>query len=146
MNSLIPRQPFGGLMSLHRAMNHMLGSALVRPPLFGPLGIDLALDMYETNGDFVVKATMSGVEPEDIHISVLGDALTIRAEIKAEKNVEEHRYLLRERSHGNFSRTITLPSGVEADKAQAEFEQGMLTLTIPKSRKAKTNSIQVKVK
>ena len=146
MYSLIPREHFRGLMSRHGATDHVFGSAFVGPRFFGPFGTGLALDMYETEDAVVVKATMPGAKPEDIEISVLGDVLTIKGEIKVEKDVENKRYVFRERSHGEFSRTVTLPREVEADKADAEFEHGMLTLTIPKSERAKSRSIEVKVK
>jgi HSP20 family protein len=144
--SLMPWAPFRGLMSRHGATDRVFGSDFVRPRFFGPFGAGLALDMYETEDELVVKATMPGAKPEDIEISVLGDVLTIKGEVKVEKDVENKRYVFRERSHGKFSRTVTLPREVEADKAEAEFEHGMLTLTIPKCERAKSRSIEVKVK
>ena len=147
MSSLVKWEPFEGLMSLEKAMDRLLENTFVRPSFFGPLfGEELALDMYETDNDVVIKAALPGVKPEDIQISVVGNTLTIKGEVKEEEEVEERNYIRRERRYGKFARSVALPGEVEADKAKAEFENGILTLTIPKAEEAKPKTIEVKVK
>ena len=146
MRSLMRWEPFVGPMSLQGAIQRLLESSFVRPSLFRPLGLDLALDMYETDDDLVVKAMVPGVNPEDIQITVTGDTLTIKGETRKEEELEGRNYIRQERSYGAFSRSIALPGNVNADKTEAEFEDGILTLTVPKVEEAKRKSIQVKVK
>ena len=81
---------------------------------------------------------------EDIQISIEGDTLRIRGELEAEHEEEGRDYFLRERRVGNFSRSITLPVAVDADKAKADFEDGVLTITLPKIEAEKPKMITVK--
>jgi len=112
---------------------------------FEPLA-EVAVDMYETKDDVVVKATLPGVKPEDLQVRVEGGILHIDAETKSEEKVEEKNYVRRERRYGKVSRSIALSSDVYADKASAEFEQGILTLKLPKREEVKAKSVQIKVK
>jgi HSP20 family protein len=93
-----------------------------------------------------VKATLPGVKADDIKISVTGDVLTIRGEVKHEEEVKNAAYHLRERSYGSFSRSIPLPTSVVADRAHAEFEDGVLTLRLPKAEEVRPKTIAVKAK
>jgi len=106
----------------------------------------LAVDMYETDEDVVVKTSVPGVKPEDIDITITGDTLTIKGEVKAEEKIERANYIRQERRYGAFSRSLTLPTSVVAEKAKAEFENGVLTLTLPKSEEVKPKTIKVKAK
>ena len=87
-----------------------------------------------------------GVKPEDIDVSVVGDTLTIKGETKSEEQFEEGSYIRKERHFGSFQRTFSLPASVASDKAKAEFENGVLTLTLPKTEAAKPKSIKVTMK
>lgn len=109
-------------------------------------GAALAVDMYETDDDVVVKTALPGIDPDDVEISVTGDSLTIKGETKAEEEVEKGNYVCRERRFGAYSRSLTLPVSVKAEKAEAEYENGVLTLRLPKVEEAKPKAIQVKVK
>jgi HSP20 family protein len=102
--------------------------------------------MYQTQDDIVVKAAIPGVKPDDINISVTGDILTIKGELKQEEKIEEGGYLRQERRFGQFCREFSLPTQVSADKAKAEFEHGVLTLRLPKAEAVKPKSITVKAK
>jgi HSP20 family protein len=102
--------------------------------------------MIQTEDDVIVKATLPGVKPEDLQLSVTGEVLTLRGEIKQEEEVKDATYHLKERSYGSFSRSISLPAQVVADKAKAEFENGVLTLVLPKAEEVRPKSISVKVK
>jgi HSP20 family protein len=106
----------------------------------------LAIDMYETPESVVVKTAVPGVKPEDIDITIAGNSLTIVGETKAEDKVEEENYIRRERRYGRFSRSIALPGSVQGERAEATFEHGLLTLTIPKAEEAKPKVIKVKSK
>jgi HSP20 family protein len=106
----------------------------------------LAIDIYETADSVVVKTSVPGVKPEEIDITITGNTVTIAGETKAEEKVEEENYIRRERRYGRFSRSVTLPSGVKTEKAEATFEHGLLTLTIPKAEEAKPKVIKVKSK
>jgi HSP20 family protein len=108
-----------------------------------------AIDMYHTDDDVVVKATLPGVRPEDLNISVTSDVLTIRGEVKEETSSNGGNganYHVRERRYGSFSRSLPLPTAVIAENARAEFENGILTLTLPKAEEVRPKTITVKAK
>jgi HSP20 family protein len=104
------------------------------------------MDLYQTDDAVVVKMGLPGVEPEDIQVSVTDGVLTIRGEVKEEKEEKEKTYRLRERRYGSFSRSVTLPSNVNVEKSDAQFENGVLTLSFPKAEEAKPKTIVVKAK
>ena len=106
----------------------------------------LHLDMAETEDDVVVQAAIPGVKPDEINISVSGDTLTIRGEVKEDDELEENNYHIREMRRGSFTRSVLLPSKVIADKAKAKFENGILKLTLPKAEEVKPKTISVKAK
>ena len=103
----------------------------------------LPLDISENDNEFIVKASLPGIRPEDVQITVHGDTLTIRGEMKAEQEKKDEHYHLRERRYGLFQRTVRLSAPVVADQAQAEFENGVLTLTLPKAEEAKPKQIKI---
>jgi HSP20 family protein len=130
-------------------MNQLLEDSIVRPRSgeLAPRAMGrLAIDMYETDEAVVVKSAIPGVDPADIDISIHGDTLTIKGETKMDETVEEENYHYRERYYGAFSRTLTIPVSVQADGAEAEFEDGILTLTLPKVEELKPKAIKVKTK
>jgi len=93
----------------------------------------LPLDLYETDDAVVAQATLPGVKPEDVEITITSETLTIRGESKHEEEQKKRNYYRQESWYGSFARSITLPSQVEADKAEAVFENGVLKLTMPKT-------------
>jgi HSP20 family protein len=104
----------------------------------------LPVDAYSTDNELIIKASVPGVDPEDVQITIEGDTLTIKGELKAPlENVDYH---IQERRHGAFGRTLTLNVPVEAEQAEATFERGELTLVIPKSEEIRPKVIQVKSK
>ncbi len=140
-------EPFRELVSLREAMNRLFEESFVRPwGAFPRWAEGPAVDMYETDNAVVVKAAMPGVDPKDVEISVTGDTLTIRGEVKKEEQVKEENYLRRERYYGSFCRSFLLPTRVVADDAEAVFENGVLTLTLPKAEEVKPKTIKVKAK
>jgi HSP20 family protein len=94
----------------------------------------------------MVKTAVPGVKPEDIDISIVGNSLTIKGETKAEEKVEKQDYILQERHYGSFERSMRLPDGVLADKTEASFKDGILTLTVPKAAEARPKTIKVQAK
>ena len=91
------------------------------------------MDIYQTPNEVVVKAALPGLKPEDVNIDIAGDTLTIKGESKAEQEIKREDYLYREKRYGAFCRSVLLPSGLKADKAEATMEDGILTVTIPKA-------------
>ncbi len=148
MSSLMRRDPSREIVSLRDMMDRMFEDAFVTPRgwLMQAAGGEPLLDMYETNDSVVVKTALPGVKPEQVDITITGDTLTMRGETKEEQEIKEENYLRRERRFGHFSRTVSLPGGLQTDRAEASFENGELTLRIPKSEQAKPKSVKVKPK
>jgi HSP20 family protein len=104
----------------------------------------LAVDVYQTDDHVVIKSAIPGVKPEDIDISLTGDILTIKGESKSEEEVKEEDFVRREMRYGSFARTVAVPVPVVADKAEAQFDNGVLTLTLPKAEETKPKTIKIK--
>lgn len=103
----------------------------------------VALDVAESDDEFVVKASLPGIAPDDLEITFNDDKLTIQGEVKEEKEIEEAHYHLRERRYGSFSRSIKLPSGIDADHIEANYESGVLELHLPKVEEVKPKKISI---
>jgi len=138
-------EPYREMISLRDAMNSLLQDSFVRP--LSMLGegnaMMLPLDVVEDENEFIVKASMPGVRPEDVHITVHGNDVTMRGEIKADEERQDSHYHIRERRYGMFQRTVSLTTPISPDKAQAHFENGVLTLTLPKAEEAKPKEIRI---
>lgn len=135
--------PFGDFLTLRQAVDRMFDEPFFRP-FHG--GSDLgapALDVRTTADALVVEAALPGVKPEDVDITVENGTLAIRAESSSESREGEGEYLVREITRGSFVRTISLPNGLEADKAEATFENGVLLLRIPKVEQVKPRQIRI---
>jgi HSP20 family protein len=149
MAELVRWNPARDAVSLREAMDRLFEESFLRPDLFGggesPASA-LPLDMYETESDVVVKASVPGVKPEDIQVTVTGDLLTIKGEFKTEEKTEKRNFLRQERRYGSFCRQLGLPSGVDSGKAEASFENGILTLTLPKVEAVKPKTVRVVAK
>ncbi|MBI4548049.1 MAG: Hsp20/alpha crystallin family protein [Ignavibacteriae bacterium] len=104
------------------------------------------VDIAEQENDYVVKVDLPGVNKSDVKITVQNDVLTIRGEKKQEKEKKGENYHRVERSYGSFQRSFTLPSSVMSDKIEASYDNGVLTITLPKVEEAKPKEIEVKVK
>ncbi len=151
MASLKRWDPFREMVSLREAMDRLFEDSVVRPlggyPLLQREGVGtLAIDMYETDNDVVVKTSLPGVNPDDVDVTVTGNTLTIKGKTKSDVDETEGSYHYRERRYGMFQRTVTLPTEVEAGKADADFEDGVLTLRLPKVEEAKPKQISIKAK
>jgi HSP20 family protein len=149
MSNLIRWEPAREMMTLREAMDRLLNDAFTRPLSFnGGAWSVPAVDMYQTDNDVVIKAALPGIKAEEVQINVTGEMLTIKGEVKQEEQQKgrEKAYHLREQRWGMFERSISLPTEVDADKAKADFENGVLTVTLPKAEKAKPKSITIKAK
>src|SRR3990172_2488609 len=127
--SMIRWDPARDIMSLRHAMDRLFEESVVRPSSFSfEVGTgNIPVDMYQTDDAVVIKAPLAGVKPEEVDISITDDAITIKAEQKEEKEIEEKDYVRREIRYGMVSRSLSLPVDVKADKAEANFENGVLT-------------------
>jgi HSP20 family protein len=147
--NLIRWDPFRELVGMRQAMDRLLEGGYARPsrPLVGwTEWAQPSLDMYQTPKEVVVKASLPGVNPEDVDIEISGNTLTIKGETTKEEKSEEEDYLCRECHYGSYYRSITLPQAVKGDKAVATFEDGVLTLSVPKTAVEKPKKIEVKAK
>lgn len=136
--------PFGEFVTLRQAMDRFFDDNFVggRVWPFDTTGT-LPLDVTNANDALVVDAALPGMKPEDVQITVEDGTLTIRAESHVESETHEGETLIKEIRRGSLSRAVALPSGLEADKATATFENGVLHLRIPKAEAVKPRQIQI---
>lgn len=146
MNNLTRWEPAREMMTLREAMDRLFDDAFTRPLSFNTSWSVPAIDMYQTDDEVVVKAAVPGIKPDEVQISVTGDMLTIKGEVKAQEEKKERTYHLREQRWGAFERSVMLPTDVVADKAKADFENGVLTITLPKAEEVRPKTITVKAK
>lgn len=102
-----------------------------------------AVDVFDTQDAVVLKAELAGMNPDDIQIEVEDNVLTIKGERKFEEKVDEERYYRVERRFGSFQRSLALPQGVKADQIEAAYDEGILTVTVPKAEQEKPKRIEV---
>jgi len=137
--------PFRDAVSLREAMNTLLQDSFVHPgnsPARAAYAA-LPLDVRETEHNFVIKAALPGVKPDDVQITVHGDTLTIRGDSRADEDKKGEHWHLRERRFGTFQRSVSLATAVNSEKAEAHYDLGVLTLTLPKAESAKPRQIKV---
>lgn len=141
--------PFREALTLRDAMNRLFEDSFVRPSSTQSAqlgtGYGLALDVEESGDNYTVRASLPGFKPEDVQVQVVGDTLSISAQYNSEQESNENNYLLKERRMGSVSRTITLPQRVQSDQAQATFDNGELTLTLPKAEEVRPRQIKIDV-
>src|SRR5437867_6957484 len=139
-------EPSRGATTLQEQLNRVLGDMLERAgdesnlTPWAP-----AVDIFETEHELVVKADLPDVNPQDLDIRVESNILTIRGERKFDKKVNEDNYLRIERSYGSFSRSFSLANSVNSEAIKADYQNGVLTLSIPKREEAKPKQIKVNV-
>jgi HSP20 family protein len=143
MANLIRSDPFRELRSIHSAMDQLFdtnftGNRWAR-------AWDFPMDVLENESSYVIKASIPGINPDDIEVIFENNILTVKGEARDYQEVDNVRFHLRERTFGEFSRSVSLPTSIDDAKIQAEYDAGVLTLTLPKSEEAKPKRIQVKV-
>ena len=139
--------PFGELLSLRQAMDRLFEDSYVRPRAGWAGGgaevSPVALDVAAGTDALQIQAALPGVRPEDVEITVEDGTLSIRGTSREERNENEGGYVVQEIRRGEFSRSISLPSGLEPDRAEATFENGILSLRIPKAEQTKPRQIRI---
>lgn len=146
MSNLIRWEPVREMMSLREAMDQLFNDTFTRPVSISGGSVIPAIDLYQNNDLVVVKAALPGLKADDVQISVTADVLTLHGEFKQENEQKDTTYHIREQRFGSFERSIMLPSDVQTDKAKADFENGILTITLPKAESVKPKTISIKAK
>ena len=146
--NIVRWEPFREITSLRDAMDRLFEDSFVSVPhLWSARGtLELPVDMHQTDNDLVIKASLPGFKPEEVDISINDGTLNIKGEHKEEEEVKEDNYFYKERRYGAFSRSLPIPVKVKSNKAEAAFEDGVLTLTLPKAEEVKPKRIKVKAK
>jgi HSP20 family protein len=137
--AMVRFDPFAEMMPLREVMNRLFEDSVVRPNGVLPRGVSVPLDVYTEGDDYVLEVALPGIDPNSVDVSVLGSQVTFSGEYTAAP--EGRSYLHRERTFGHFERTVTLPTELDASKAHAHFEHGLLRLTVPKAEAAKPRRI-----
>ena len=138
--------PFGELVSLRQAMDRLFEDSFVRPRMWVGSALEsssLALDAQMNQDELLVQAALPGVKPENVEITIENGTLTIAGESQSETKDENNQYLLQEIRRGSFVRSVTLPNGLEPDKTTASFDNGVLTLRIPRADQVKPKTIKI---
>ncbi len=146
MSNLTLWEPMREMITLREAMDRLFDDAFTRPLSISGVSASPAIDMYQTDDNVVVKAALPGLNPEDVDITVTGETLTLRGEFKQETEQKDINYHVREQRSGSFQRAIMLPTDVQANKAKADFDNGILTITMPIAEEVKPKSITIKAK
>jgi len=146
--TLIRRDPFEAMLPLREAMNRLFEESFIGPRFEFLTPRSFPVDIYESEDKlfYVIEAALPGFKPEELHITAMGDTLTISAVKKEEEKLEKETYVRQERYTGEMTRTFTLPTVIDAEKIEAVFEHGVLKLSIPKAEEVKPKEIPIKVK
>ena len=145
MSNLTRWEPAREMMTLREAMDRLFDDAFTHPLSMsdGWSTSTPAIDMYQTDDEIVVKASLPGFKADEVQINITGDVLTLKGEVKHEEEKNNKSWHIREQRWGSFQRVVALPTNVVSDKAQAEFENGILTITLPKAEEVKPKTITV---
>ena len=138
-------EPFADLRKLENRLARMWDRF---PPFFGS-GMEewtVPLDIREQDGQLIVEASVPGMKADQIEVEIEDDVLTIKGETRTEKEEKKKGYLLKERSEGSFYRTVRLPEGVDGDRAESAYADGILTVTMPKKPATHPKKVTVNVK
>lgn len=142
----INRRPDGGYLSLRDAMNRLFEDSYVTPyaAATGSMGTVPQADVYDNGDDYEICLSVPGVNPDDINIAAQGNSISISGEFKQHSHQHTGKTLHQEIEVGRFARSFTLPSDIDAGRAEASYDDGILRLTLPKAETAKTKKIAVK--
>jgi HSP20 family protein len=145
MNTISRWEPFRGLGSLQDQVNRIFEDSLARSGETALANWSPAVDIYETENELVVKADLPDLNEKDIDIQVENSTLTIHGERKFEQQVNKDNYLRVERAYGTFTRSFSLPNTVQTDGIRAEYQNGVLTVHMPKREESKPKQIKIGV-
>jgi HSP20 family protein len=149
--AIVRWEPFRDLVSLQDRMNRLFDSSYRGVGAAGEEDWALggswapAVDIFEHEGNIVLKAELPGVDPKDVDVRVENNVLTLRGERKFDSEVKRESYHRVERSYGTFARSFTLPAVVDTGNIKAEFKEGVLRVTLPKREEAKPKQISISV-
>ena len=151
--AIVRWEPFRDLMTVQERMNRIFDDAFRGVPGRGQQEDDWALggtwappvDIYEREGNLVLKAELPGIDPKDVDVRVENNVLTLTGERKFENEVKREQYHRVERAYGRFSRSFTLPNVVDTANIKAEFKEGLLRVVMPKREEAKPKQISIAV-
>lgn len=137
--------PFFEMRRMHEAMDRMRrgGVATAEEPELGTWSV--LLDVAEEGDNIVIEASLPGVDPDDIEVTIEDNLLTIKGDTKTERKHQNGKYLIHERRVGTFHRSLRLPNTVDTDKAEPRYEHGVLTVTLPKAESKKAKHLKVAV-
>jgi len=137
--------PFREMMIVRNSMDRKFdGNLSLAPSSWKSFNWSIALDVVESDDEYLIKASLPGINPDDLEITFSENQLTITGEVKEEEELDEAHYHLRERRYGSFTRSIKLPSGIESDKIEAKYDSGVLKLHLPKVEEVKPKKITIK--
>ena len=137
--------PFQEMLNLRRTVDRLFDNASPDHEWGQPTMWGLAIDVVENKDDFIVKASVPGINPDDLDISYADDTLTIKGEIKSDNEVKENQYHFHERRFGSFARSISLPTKIKGDAIEASYQNGVVILRLPKAEEVKPKRIAIKV-
>jgi len=148
--AIVRWQPFCDLMATERGFDRLFRDAFssVLPVREGELPTRAwapAVDICENENNIVLKAELPGVDPKDVEVRVEDNTLYLKGERKFEKDTKEENYHRIERSYGSFARSFALPNSIDAEKVAAEYQDGLLTLTLPKREETKPKTIKINI-
>jgi HSP20 family protein len=136
--------PYREMMIIRNRMDRRLNDEFsMAPSDWKSFKWGIALDVAESDDEYVVKASLPGINPDDLEITFVDNQLTIKGEVKEDHELDEAHYHLRERRYGAFSRSIKLPSGIESDQIEAKYDAGVLKLHLPKVEEVKPKKITI---
>jgi HSP20 family protein len=142
MTDIVRWNPFEEMTSLRDAMNQLVAESFVRPH-GGHNAIQPAVNLYETDSEYVLKVSAPGFNPDNFEITAQQNVLTIQGHTQEEQQEEGARYHVREQRFGEFLRTVRFPTLIDTEKIQASLANGILTVRVPKSEAAKPRRISV---
>src|SRR5258708_32140287 len=146
--AIVRWEPFQDLVTTQDRFNRFFNSTLARfldDSAAGTRPWAPAVDIYETDQNVVLKAELPGVDPKDVEARIEDGTLYLKGQRKFEKEAKEENYYHVERAYGSFMRSVSLPSSVDPDKAEAEYKDGVLILTMPKREEAKPKTVKINV-
>jgi HSP20 family protein len=148
--ALIRWEPIAELNTLQTEMNRLFNTFFDQPPAAGRAGVPArrwipAMDLVEIEGHYILRTDLPGLTDEDVNVELQDNVLTISGERKAEHETHQEGYYRLERPFGGFSRSLTLPEGIDPDGVRARFDRGVLELRIPKPEQKKPRQVQIKL-
>ena len=149
MNAIVKRDPFAGFNGMKRLMDRFWDDPFwgfhgytSQPKRDNPMPIDVTADEKQV----VIQASLPGVKPEDVNVTIEDNRLTIEGQVNSVEETEKDRYVIRERHSGSFYRSLALPKDLQDDSVEARFENGVLTLTLPRVPEVKPQAKTIEIK